>query len=374
MGWMTFPADAAGPAWSSRRVAVATVAGSWALYLLFIAVRLTIIRFPRELLLLERHLLTALAGAGLTWALYLLLRRLERASIVLRIIAAAMLALPAALLLTLIDYEILYVLDPERVWSARVLQEVTLRGVIARVLPEMYFVFTGWATLYTSVSSALESQEAQRSAAVLQAESRDAELRALRYQLNPHFLFNALNTVSALVMRGDADGAESTIQALSLFLRSALVTEAVEDTTLGEELDLQCLYLEIEQVRFGGRLRVLMAVPVALRPALLPPLLLQPLVENVIRHAVAPAPAPVTMTIDAFAEADRLCIRVEDDGRGGSAPAGTGIGLRNVEARLLARFGGDARCAHGPRAGGGFRVELVLPLRMQPVAGRAPPC
>jgi two-component system LytT family sensor kinase len=229
----------------------------------------------------------------------------------------------------------------------------------------MYFVFAGWATLFISVSSALESQEAQRRAAVLQAEGRIAELRALRYQLNPHFLFNALNAVSALVLRGDADGAESTIQALSLFLRSALVAEPIEDATLGEELDLQRLYLGIEQVRFGDRLRVVVCVPPELRQAMLPPLLLQPLVENVIRHAVAPGSAPVTMTIGASAEANRLHIQVEDDGRGGPTPAGTGIGLRNVEARLLARFGSAACCERGARAGGGFRVDLMLPLRLR---------
>ena len=362
-------ADAvAEPTWSSHRVAAASAAGCWTFYLSFIAIRLAIIHFPRELLLLERHLLAAVAGAGLTWAMYLLLRMIEPPSVALRVIVAALLALPAALLLTLIDYGTLYCLAPERVWSARVLQEVTLRGVIARMLPEMYFVFACWAALYTSVSSALQSRDAERRATVLQAENRNAELRALRYQLNPHFLFNALNAVSALVMRGDAEGAESTIQALSLFLRTALVAEPTKDATLGEELDMQCLYLEIEQVRFGNRLRMLVSVPSELRPALLPPLLLQPLVENVIRHAVALGCAPVTLTISASAEADRLRIRVEDDGLGGAGATGTGIGLRNVEARLLARFGDDARCRRGPRPGGCFRVELAMPLRLSPAA------
>ena len=355
-----------GPAWSDQRVALVSIAGSWALYLSFIAVRLALIGFPRELLLLERHLLTVSAGVVVTWGIYLVLCRLERRPVALRIAAAAMMALPAAVMLTLIDYQVMFVLAPERVWSARVLQNTTLNGVIARVVPQMYFVFAGWATLFLSVTGALENQEAQRSAAVLKAESRDAELRALRYQLNPHFLFNALNAVSALVLRGDTDGAEAAINALSQFLRAALVAEPVEDTTLGEELDLQRLYLEIEQVRFGDRLRVLVSVPAGLRLALLPPLLLQPLVENVIRHAVASGSAPITMAIGACADTDRLHIRVEDDGTGSSGQGGTGIGLRNVRARLLARFGDAARCDHGPRAGGGFCVELALPLRLRP--------
>ena len=353
---------AAKPEWSDRQVAAISIAVTWSSYLTLIAARLTLIAFPRELLLLERHLLAAASGAVMTWAIFLVLRCVKRPSIILRLTVAALFALPASFLLTILDYAIMYMVAPHDVWGERVLQTVTLRGVIARVMPDLYFVFTGWAALYTSVTSAVESQEAQRRAAVMQAESRDAQLRALRYQLNPHFLFNALNTVSALVMRGDAEGAESTIQALSLFLRSALTGEAAEDTTLGEELALQRLYLDIEQIRYGERLHVVVAVPPELRMALLPPLLLQPLVENVIRHAVAPTLEPVTMTIVAFAKAGQLRLRVEDDGNGEGRRAGTGIGLRNVKARLAARFGDAARCQHGERGGRGFCAEIVMPL------------
>ncbi len=354
----------AGAAWSSRRLAAVSISGSWGMYLAFIAIRLRIIAFPREILVLERHLLTAGAGAALTWALYLMLRRIEHRSVIARILAALVLAAPAAILLTVINYDVLYVLSPDRLWPAQVRHAVTLRGVIARTIAETYFMFTGWATLYTAVSSAVESQDAQRCAALSEAETRAAQVRALRYQINPHFLFNALNTVSALVMRGDTEGAERTIQALSLFLRSSLVTEAVEDSTLAAELALQLLYLEIEQVRFGDRLRIDLAVPDGLQPALLPPLLLQPVVENVIRHAVANTNQTVTMMIGAFADDDRLHLLVEDDGPGASNLSGSGIGLRNVAARLMLRFGAAAQCDHGPRPGGGFRVELVLPLRM----------
>ena len=359
----------AGQAWSGQRVALASIAGSWALYLVFIAFRLTINRFPHELLLMPWQGLNALAGALITCAFYLILRHLDGASITLRIATALALAVPAALLLAAISYEILFVLAPSRIWAPPFLRAVSLRGIVGTSTAELYFVFTAWATLYISVSSAVESQEAQRRAAVLQAETRDAQLRALRYQLNPHFLFNALNTISALVMQGNAEGAEVTIQALSLFLRAALLTEVVEDTTLAEELDLQRLYLEIEQVRYGDRLKARLSIPASLRSALLPPLLLQPLVENVIRHAVAPAQETVTMTIGAYAHADTLHVLVEDDGRGGGASSGTGIGLRNAASRLAARFGHAARCDHGPRPGGGYRVELVLPLVMQ--RGRA---
>ena len=358
-----------GRAWSSRRVAVVSILGYWTLYLTFVATRLAIIGFPREFLLMQRHLLTASVGAALMALLYLMLRRIERAPIIFRIIVALLLALPAAGLLAVCNFEFLYVLARGALWSGITQRVQHLPGIFARTILEIYLMFAGWGALYTSVSSALQSQDAERRAAMSEAETRDAQLRALRYQLNPHFLFNALNTVSALVMRGDAAGAESTIEALSSFLRSALVTEAVQDATLAEELELQGLYLQIEQVRFGDRLRVLVSVPNALLPALLPPLLLQPLVENVIRHAVASAQHQVTMTIGAGTEADSLHLLVEDDGSCGGVSGGTGIGLANVAARLDARYGAAARCDHGPRPGGGFRVELVLPLRMQTTAG-----
>jgi two-component system, LytTR family, sensor kinase len=371
MAWRAISANAraiAGTAWSSCRVAVVSIAGSWTLYLSFVATRLAIIGFPHEVLLMHRHLLSASTGAGLTALLYLVLRRLEHAPIALRIAAALLLAVPAAGFLTVVNFEFLYVLAPHAIW-AHAHHVHVLRGIFARTILEIYLAFAGWGALYTSVSSAIESKEAQRLAALLQAETKAAQLQALRYQLNPHFLFNALNTVSALVMRGDAEGAEHTIQALSAFLRSALAPEAMDDATLAEEIALQRLYLEIEQVRFGNRLRVRWSVPDRLQPALLPPLLLQPLVENVIRHAVAPTHKTVTMNVGAFAEDDHLHLLVEDDGTGSGMPSTHGIGLRNAAARLSTRYGEAARCLHGPRPGGGFRVELVLPLHLRSAGG-----
>ena len=341
-----------------------SIAGSWAVYLAFVATRLAIIGFPRELLLMQRHLLTACAGATLTSVLYLLLRRMERSPIELRIAAALLLALPAAGLLSVINFYLLYVLARAVIWSDLGPNVQHLGGIFARTILEIYLVFAGWGAVYTSVSSALQSQEAHRRAAMLQAETRAAQLQALRYQLNPHFLFNALNTVSALVMLGDKEGAESTIQALSLFLRSALVPEAVEDSSLAEEIALQQLYLDVEQVRFGERLCVRWSVPDRLQRALLPPLLLQPLVENVIRHAIARAGETVTMKVSAFEAESCLHVLVEDDGPAGGTSPGHGIGLRNVSARLFLRFNKAAHCTHGPRAEGGYRVELVLPLRL----------
>lgn len=356
---------AAGQAWSERRVAVASIAWTWGVYLALMATRLTMISFPREAALLGRHGLTALSGAAITWVLRLVVRRRGPVPIAPRIGIAMILALPAAGALTLINYGALYGLAPEAIWSARVRDGVTLNGVVARTLPELYFVLAGWAALYGSVTSAIESRDAQRRAAQMQAEARKAQLRTLRYQVNPHFLFNTLNSLSALVMRDDRDGAERIIQSLSSLLRTTLVDDEAGDATLADEVALQCLYLDIEQVRFGARLRVRWVIPDALGGAELPVLLLQPLVENVLHHAVAPTSQVVTLTVAAEARRDGLHLVVEDDGPGQGTAGGTGIGLRNVASRLQVRYGEAAGCRHGPRQGGGYRVELVLPLHLR---------
>ncbi len=369
MRWTGLPRSiwlVAGQAWSERQIVILSIAWTWSVYLALIAARLALIHFPRESALLGRTCLTAAAGAVVTWCVYLVLRLLRYVPFIPRVvIAATLVVFPAAIALTFVNYQALYVFAPQAIWSAQVLSGITLNGVVARTLPEMYFLLASWAALYGSVTGALQSRDVQRRAAALQAEVYEAQLRALRYQLNPHFLFNALNSLSALVMLGDRDRAEHVIQLLSAFLRSTLEGSEARDTTLAEEIAVQRLYLEIEQVRFRDRLRIEWLVPEELGPAELPPLLLQPIIENVLRHAVAPASAPVTMAITACIRRDKLHVAVEDNGHGRGAPGGIGIGLRNVASRLKVRYGDAARCDHGPLPAGGFRVEVVLPLHVR---------
>ena len=145
MVWQAFAArlgGVAGPAWSGQRVALASIAGSWGLYLAFIAFRLTINRFPHELLLMPWQFLSALAGALLTWVCYLILRRLDHAGVALRIAAAMILAAPAAALLALITYNLLFVFAPSRIWAPSFLRAITLRRVFATTIGELYFVLS----------------------------------------------------------------------------------------------------------------------------------------------------------------------------------------------------------------------------------------
>jgi two-component system, LytTR family, sensor kinase len=186
----------------------------------------------------------------------------------------------------------------------------------------------------------------------------------LRYQVNPHFLFNTLNSLSALVLTGKAQAAEQMIQTLSTFYRRSLADDPSSDLPLAEEVAMQQLYLEIEAVRFPDRLRAEFAIPDKLQGLLVPGMLLQPLVENSVKYAVAAQRKAVTITIAAEEEFGRLVLTVSDDGPGGSSTGrtGYGIGLANVRDRLAARFGEEANIVSGPGFAGGWRTVIRLPM------------
>ncbi|HKX91728.1 MAG TPA: histidine kinase, partial [Sphingomicrobium sp.] len=208
---------------------------------------------------------------------------------------------------------------------------------------------------------------AQRRAAEAESAAQAAQVRALRYQVNPHFLFNTLNSLSSLIIAGRADEAESMVLKLSTFFRSSLTLDATADISLAEEIGLQRLYLDIEKVRFPRRLKVEIDIPQELEAARLPALLLQPIVENAIKHAVSPTRDKVTLSISAReAGPGRFTIEITNSGgrpaSKDNGTAGTGVGIANVCQRLSARFGSLAKCSYGPRGDGGYSVLLTLPL------------
>ena len=201
----------------------------------------------------------------------------------------------------------------------------------------------------------------QRLAAALAAK-QEAQLAALRLQINPHFLFNSLNAVMSLVGSDRNREAETVVGQLAAFFRATLSSEPDALVTLEEELEVLGAYLDIEAARFGDRLRVEVDLPDALALASLPHFLLQPLAENAIKHGVAPSKRPVTLTIAARARDGRLVVSVEDDGAGGAVGvAGAGVGLRNVAERLRAHYGENASFTARRRAKG-FLAEAELPL------------
>ncbi len=203
--------------------------------------------------------------------------------------------------------------------------------------------------------------------ATLQAELASARLQTLRLQLNPHFLFNALNSIASLVP-SDAAKADTAIAALSSFLRASLAVTRGEETTLEHELRLVDAYLEIELLRFEW-LTVDLDVPDALRSACVPAFVLQLLVENAIRHGLAPRRTPGRVIIAARRNRDRLTLCVSDDGVGLGARAGDaslGIGLENVRGRLAQLYGSEGRLTLEPANPHGTVATIHIPYRVCP--------
>jgi sensor histidine kinase YesM len=244
--------------------------------------------------------------------------------------------------------------------------EMLWRSVAESAL-SWYFIFAAWAAVYVAMSQAKQLRAADRHAAMLAREAQEAQLRALRYQINPHFLFNTLNSLSSLILSQKTDVAEQMLMNLSTFFRATLSADPTADISLDDEIKLQRLYLDIEQIRFPDRLTVEVDVPDALRTTRVPVLILQPVVENAVKYGVARSRRHVTVRISAYEEAGRLHIKVKDDGE---VPAeefepgesSTGVGLRNVCDRLVARYGSRAGCMHGPDPEGGYTVHIYMPV------------
>jgi sensor histidine kinase YesM len=204
------------------------------------------------------------------------------------------------------------------------------------------------------------AEELKRSRA--EAIARDAQLRMLRYQLNPHFLFNTLNAVTSLVSTGRNDRACNTIDQLSTFLRKSLDSDPLQPVTLRKELETLRLYLEIEQTRFVDRLQLRFDVDDAAHDVKLHNLLLQPIAENAIKHAIAPSVDGGTITVRGSIQGDMLEIHIEDTGPGlAENPSGGGVGLRNTQERLQTTYGDRFSLEMQSVVPTGLRVVLRVP-------------
>ncbi len=194
----------------------------------------------------------------------------------------------------------------------------------------------------------------------------EAQLHSLRLQLQPHFLFNTLNTITALITT-EPRAAERMVAGLSELLRASLRLADEQEVPLARELDHLRLYVDIQQTRFGDRLAVAMDVDPAVRTALVPSLLLQPLVENAIRHGITPRAAGGRISVHASRDADELRLEVRDDGVGAVTHDGVlareGVGLTNTRERLRRLHGARHRFAYESRVGSGFAVRIAVPFR-----------
>ena len=228
------------------------------------------------------------------------------------------------------------------------------------------FISFSWLYgLLGSVYVILQANAVMREREVQLMEARalaqTAQLTALRLQLNPHFLFNTLNAISSLIVTGRNRHGEAMLSKLCDFLRTALAADGTGSTTLGEEFEVLQTYLEIESIRFGDRLTVDFECPSELMDLPVPNFILQPLVENAIKHAVAPTSRAVIIRVAARREGDDMVLSVSDNGGSPSGTSGTGVGLANTKRRLDVEYGGKARLETMPHDQG-FIAIIRLPL------------
>jgi two-component system, LytTR family, sensor kinase len=349
-------------------LALKTIIAFWAFYLALTTTRALVIDAPGQVEMLRRRLFVLAVAIILSYLVYLVLQRVRDAPIRTKIIVAALACLPASMALAAANHYFFYVHNPlDAVWVVmrdEDMADKSLLRVIGESTHSWFFFFAAWAALYVAMSYARQAREADARAAILSREAQESQLRALRYQINPHFLFNTLNSLSSLVLAQRNDTAERMLMNLSAFFRATLSADPTADVPLSEEIALQRLYLEIEQIRFPERLRVAVDVPEPLLAQRVPVLILQPIVENAVKYGVARSRRPVTIAISAYQEAGRIHIKVKDDGDHApeAGEGGTGVGLANVCDRLVARYGKSAGCWHGPDPGGGYTVHLFMPV------------
>ena len=247
-----------------------------------------------------------------------------------------------------------------------------------------------WSALYYAMNFFLQIEEQNDQLLRLENQATSAQLAMLRYQLNPHFLFNTLNSISTLVLLKQTEPANAMLSRLSAFLRYTLTNEPTGRVTVAQEVETLKLYLDIERMRFEERLRTTFRIDPAASPGLLPSLLLQPLVENAIKYAVSQQESGAEITIAASLVGPNLRITVSDTGPGmpsgaadnrlsgmtfdGGEPVSTGVGLANIRDRLAQAYGGEHRFETMEPAEGGFAVLIEIPFetRAQPVAVPAP--
>jgi len=235
-------------------------------------------------------------------------------------------------------------------------------------------LLAAWSALYYAINYFVRAEEQADQMMRLEAQATSAQLTMLRYQLNPHFLFNTLNSISTLVLLKQTDQANAMLSRLSSFLRFTLINEAAAKVPLTQEIETLKLYLDIEKMRFEERLRTYFTIESSVENALVPSLLLQPLVENAIKYAVTPKEEGADISVTAQLVGQRVRIIVSDTGPGlqpgqQDQSLSTGVGMANTRERMSQAYGEDQRFEYYVKADGGFEVLLELPYQNRIIAG-----
>lgn len=264
------------------------------------------------------------------------------------------------------------------VWVLQTIREGADETPFAQLMVGAIFIngvlLVAWSALYYAINYFVRAEEQADQLLRLEAAATSAQLTMLRYQLNPHFLFNTLNSISTLVLLKQTEQANAMLSRLSSFLRFTLVNETTAKVSLASEVETLKLYLDIEKMRFEDRLRTEFDIEDGVKDALVPSLLLQPLVENAIKYAVTPQEEGADIAINARRIGERVRIIVSDSGPGlqGSIPdpkLSTGVGMANTRERLLQAYGDEQRFDSYTRSGGGFEVVIEFPYQTENSGG-----
>jgi signal transduction histidine kinase len=347
---------------SMRRAGLILVAVFWLGYLAHASAVMAQEPPDAQLKLLARRLVAISVGVGLTTATHFIVIGI-RGTLAQRARITALCTVGAWLTFCAANTALFYV------WGVGV-AEVAPGEAFLMYLLQFAWIFIAFTGAYVALMATMDLQAERERTAIARAQANEAHLNMLRYQLNPHFLFNTLNAISALVLDRRNAEAEKMLLRLSSFLRHTVDSDGVNKSSLAREAAVQREYLTIESARFGDKLRCQCDLPGDLGDCLVPSLLLQPIVENAIKYAIAPATGVAHLWLGGRTENGRLILYVEDDGPG--LPPDhlrrCGVGWRNTRERLETMYGAGAEMRIMPgRRGGGVLVELDMPLERIPV-------
>lgn len=308
-------------------------------------------------------IIAAITGFTLTMIMRYIYRAIRNQPLITVVVASVLLSGGFALVFSTIE-TLGHVATYDESWEPRGLM------FFGNAMLDAY-VLLSWTALYFGFNYYEMLRRQREQTLKASAMAHQAQLKMLRYQLNPHFLFNTLNAISTLVLDKSVNDANKMLQRLSAFLRYTLVNQPNQKVTLEQELYALGLYLEIEKVRFQDRLRIDIQVEDRARAALVPSLLMQPLIENAVKYAIAPSETGGTIAFNAHVDGDRLCLALQDDGPGladNPAPVSrtsSGVGIANTRERLRQIYGDDHAFELTNVEPHGLKVVIQVPCEFQ---------